>query len=110
MTWFDPEMHSEQLTVMRVTSGKPDANGRATTTTVRHELEGYSVVPVGSQETLGDDKVVTTRFRVSGPETDVVREQDSVTWRGKTYAVHGEPQTFGKVLPHTEFYLQLDRG
>lgn len=109
MNWFDDEIHAESLTVSRITSGKPDANGRATETEVKHELDGYSVEPVGSQESVGDEKVITSRWRVSGPPTDVVREHDTVTWRGEKFEVDGKPQTFGSVLSHTEFYLHTAR-
>lgn len=109
MSWFDDVIHAEQLTIRRVTSGKPDANGRATETVVEHVLDGYSVAPAGSQESVGDEKVITTRWRVSGPPTEVVREHDTVMWRGRSFEVDGEPQTFGAVLPHTEFFLQSVR-
>lgn len=110
MSWFDDQIHGEQIVLTRVTTGKPDANGRAKETTVSHTLDGYSVTPVGSDESVGDEKVVTSRYRVSGPSTDLVRAQDRVTWRGEEYEVAGRPQTFHGAFPHTEFFMQMDRG
>lgn len=110
MSWFDGEIHGESLTVHQITSGVPDANGRAAETPVEHQLHGYSVVPAGSTESAGNEKVITTRYRVSGPSTDVVRAHDRVTWRGTRFEVDGHPQTYVGVLPHTEFFLSLDRG
>lgn len=109
--WFDDSMHAQTLVLKRVAVGKPDADGVAATTSVEHELEGYGVTPAGSQESAGDDKVITTRYRVSGPVTALVREHDKIVWAGTTYQVEGEPQTYvGGVLDHTEFYINAPRG
>lgn len=110
MSWFDGQIHGEQLTVRRITSGKPDANGRATEAPEEYLLEGYSVTPVGSTESVGNEKVITARYRVSGPPTSLVRAHDRVKWRGVDYQVDGHPQEFHGAFPHTEFFLQLDRG
>lgn len=110
MSWFDGDIHGETLTVHQVATGRPDANGRATGTPVDTVLTGYSVVPVGSTESVGNEKVITARYRVSGPLTDVVEAHDRVTWRGTAYQVDGHPQLFVGAFPHTEFFLKLDRG
>ncbi len=109
--WFDDSMHAQALVLKRVTVGKPDADGVAPTTVVEHKLEGYGVTPAGSQESAGEEKVITTRFRVSGPVTALVREHDEVTWNGTTFQVEGEPQTYvGGVLDHTEFFINEPKG
>lgn len=110
MMWFDEQIHGEEITVRQITSGKPDANGRARETPVDHVLSGFSVVPVGSEESVGNEKVITSRYRVSGPSTDLVRAHDRVLWRGDEYKVDGHPRSFYGAFPHTEFFLQLDRG
>lgn len=110
MSWFDSVIHAEQLELVRVSSGTPDANGRAPEITERIPLQGYSVAPVGSEESVGNEKVITSRYRVSGPSTDLVRAHDRVLWRGEEYKVDGLPQSFHGAFPHTEFFLQLDRG
>lgn len=108
--WFDDFMHSQSLTVQHVEVGEPNADGVAQTTTVPIVLEGYSVQPVGSTETDGAEKVVTSRWRASGPVTDSVREFDTVEWNGDLYDVEGNPRTYtGGVFDHTEFFLTMNR-
>ncbi|MDO5663571.1 MAG: hypothetical protein Q4G40_12810 [Brachybacterium sp.] len=109
--WFDESIHDEKLEISRPTYGKPNADGVASRTTEKHVLEGYSVEPAGSRESEGDQSVITTRYRVSGPPSDVVREGDSVTWRGQKYKVEGQPLTWvGGTIDHTEFYMMWGRG
>lgn len=110
MTWFDEIIHAEQLTLRRVESGPPDAAGRASETVTEHVLDGFSCAPTGSQESAGAEKVITSRWRASGPPTDLVRDHDRVVWRGEEFEVDGRPQTFYGPLPHTEFFLKTDRG
>lgn len=108
--WFDPELHPEELTLIRVSSGRPGPNGRAPTTTTRVPLVGYSVQPAGSSESDGDEACTLSKLRVSGPATSEVHDKDLVSWRGVDYQVDGEPQTFGTVLPHTELTLRKVKG
>ncbi|UYG15767.1 hypothetical protein BRM3_08925 [Brachybacterium huguangmaarense] len=109
--WFDDSMHAQTLVLKRVTVGAPDADGVAATTSVEHELEGYGVTPAGSQESSGEEKVITTRYHVSGPVTALVREHDEIAWNGTVFQVEGEPQTYvGGVLDHTEFFINKPKG
>lgn len=111
LSWFDDSIHAQDLTIERRTSGAPDADGIATETVEEIPLEGYAVQPAGSDESVGDEKVITSRWRVSGPVTDRVRDQDTVLWRGARYQVDGSPQTYcGGTLDHTEFFLQTVKG
>lgn len=109
--WFDETIHAQSLVLVRVTTGPPDADGRATESAQKIPLDGYSVQPVGSQESVGDQKVITSRWRASGPVTDRVRDHDTVIWNGVSYQVDGAPQTYtGGTLDHTEFFLTTAKG
>lgn len=108
--WFDTGIHAQTLTLKRMAVGKPDADGVAQTTTETVVLEGYSVQPVGSEETDGNEKLVTSRWRASGPVTDRVRDFDTVEWNGTTFQIEGNPRTYtGGVFDHTEFFLTTDQ-
>ena len=109
--WWPGLMHGEELELHRVSTGPPGPNGRAATTEEIVRLTGYGVQPAGATDSLGDERIITTRYRVSGPVTDQVREHDAVVWRGRRFAVEGEPQTYvGGALNHTEFFIRSDRG
>ena len=112
MTWgWGDDLHTEDLVVVQVSHGAPDADGVPAETTASRTLTGYNVQPVGTGESVGADRVVTSRWRVSGPVADWVRAHDRVVWRGETYEVDGRPQTYtGGALDHTEFIITDTEG
>lgn len=106
-------LHTEDLLIHHPTGpGLPDANGIPVNGETTRLLEGCNVQQVGTTESVGSEHVVTDRRRVSTEEpAEWVSEGDTVTWRGKTYAIEGQPQTFyGGVLDHTEFIIRTSKG
>ncbi len=104
--WDDWDLHPETVTLLRRTYGPPDADGVPTTVVEEVELDGYNVQPVGTAESVGLERVVTSRWRVSGPLTDQIRAGDRVRWKGREYDVDGDPQHYeGGAFDHTEFII-----
>lgn len=111
MSWFPADMHSHTLTVTLPTTGDPDVDGVPTATTTSQTWVGVSVEPVGTTESLGAEKVVTARWRASGPAAEWIPPWALLTWRGTAYKVEGKPQTFvGGVLDHTELIFSEHTG
>lgn len=105
-------LETETVTVHQRKSGKP-VGGIAPVTTVDIVIAGCDVDPAGTTETLGNATPVTDRYKVitgTGDVQEAVTESDKVTWRGKEYAVLGEPQHYYDVLPHTEFLIVRVKG
>lgn len=111
MSWFPADLHRETLTVNVPTLGEPDGDGVPTETTTPTSWAGVSVQPVVTSESVGAEKVVTARWRASGPPATWIPANATITWRDVTYRVEGRPQTFvGGLLDHTELIFTEHTG
>jgi hypothetical protein len=103
--------HAETITVQRTTTGAPDADGVPTSTTTPEQVDGCTVQPTGTRESVGQNDIVTSRWLVSTTEPqDWITADDTVIWRGETFDIDGRPQTYRSVLPHTEFVITETKG
>jgi hypothetical protein len=104
-------LHAETVAVQRVVIGPPRADGTAQKTTTSTDIKRCQVTPVGTEESIGEESPITSRWRVSTkrPE-DWIRSRDRVVWRGRVHEVQGRPQTFWGVKPHTEFIITETKG
>lgn len=112
--WPDAQIHTDMVSIIRVTEGKPDADGIPTTVETRQLHTPCSVQPESSSEPAIGDHVVTSRWRVSGPTAPWIRARDAaeVSWLTDDQGtpirleVDGRPQTYWSgPLPHTEYFL-----
>jgi hypothetical protein len=111
VSWWPADLHRETVTVNVPTLGAPDDDGVPTQTTVPTSWAGVSVQPVGTSESLAAEKVVTSRWRASGPVAEWIPADATIQWRDTTYRVEGRPQTFlGGVLDHTELIFTEHTG
>jgi hypothetical protein len=109
-------LHQETVVVHQaaVDSGKSDDNGRPIITPGADiELVRCNVQPITSDEVVGNQNPVTSKWRVSthrGDVHDEITKDATVTWRGDEYTVLGQPGSFHAVRPHTEFTIERTEG
>lgn len=111
--FLDSHLHTETVTVALVASGVPDADGVPARTSTTLVLDGCNVQRVAVKESSdGSKRSATARYRVSAPLAETVTANCTVTWRGGTYEVDGEPAHYRGTgdLDHTEFYMNRTRG
>ncbi|QOI67655.1 head-to-tail stopper [Arthrobacter phage Orcanus] len=107
-----PSFATQEITVVRpvwTTDArgvrKPDYGEAAGRSVVR----GCSVQPGASPELVAPGRTTTTvRYTVLAPASVVVESADGVEYRGKLYAVDGEPQVWPSAtgaLDHVALFL-----
>ncbi|MDI3331411.1 MAG: hypothetical protein QJR09_11890 [Micrococcus sp.] len=110
MSLFSPALggllHRETITVVTVTEGEADPFGEPTTTASEKDHPGYNVQPVGTTESVGDQTVITRRYRVSGPAITGITEATRIRWRGQDYELEGDDQQYvSGALDHMELII-----
>lgn len=106
--------YRDTISRIRVTNGAPDGYGNPTTTSTLTSITGCRVQPLTVEErTTADQNFSEVTHRVFAPINADVRVADFITWSGRTFKVHGEPQQtrspFG-AANHLVFEMYLNEG
>lgn len=86
-------LHDDTVTIVKITSGLPDADGIPARTEARTPWAGVNVQQLTTTELVDQGRNTTvTTWRVAGPPA-AVAEGDRIDWAGQTYQVDGTPDT-----------------
>lgn len=106
--------YKDTISRIRSTNGAPDAYGNPTTNATLTPISGCRVQPLSVEErTTADQNLSEVTHRVFAPTTADIKVTDFITWGGRTFKVHGEPQQtrspFG-AANHLVFHMYLNEG
>jgi hypothetical protein len=107
-------LHKDQVTIIQVTKGLPDADGVPSVTESRATWSGVNVQRVAAEDLTDHERETqVVKYRVSGDPAPVpVDGSDRIEWRGLEYEIEGDPDTrTGRLqLEHTALTMTRTRG
>lgn len=106
-------LHTETITVRRITQGGPDPDGIPVE--VLEEFTPpykYNVQQIDASEDIVQRTQLETRYSVSGPPILGIVGTDQIEWRGNIYRIDGDPDTRDNTanIEHVHFTMYQQRG